>query len=216
MWTVPACPRPGWADYLDDDERCRLAMLENAAARDLFLASRAVQRIIGAHYLGIAPRRVAIVRTCEHCDHPRHGRPRFGAGGVEYSLSHTADWLRVAVVGGGERVGLDLEETGSLHAVPGLARIIFGAQELADFERARAALRTGLLLRAWTRKEAAMKVTGFGLQLNPAFVDVRGERARVSGPLRWPGPIHLRDLPAPHGHACAVACTAPLTRVLER
>lgn len=217
LWTVPARPRPEWAEILDGQERDRLSGLEVAEARRQYLASRALQRIIGARYLGTEPDRVLVVRTCEHCGDARHGRPRFADSAIEYSVSHTRDWVRVAVVAAGERVGVDLEEAAGLRDVDRMARCAMGDRERAEYARTPAARRPELFLRAWTRKEAAMKLLGLGLRLNPVHVDVRGTKAEITGASAWRGgpALHLRDLPAPRGHVSALACTAPPTRILD-
>jgi 4'-phosphopantetheinyl transferase len=217
LWTVPARPRPEWAEILDGQERARLSGLEVAEAGRQYLTSRALQRIIGAHYLGTAPDRVVVVRTCEHCGDARHGRPRFAESDIDYSVSHTRDWVRVAVVSAGGRVGVDLEESAGLRDVDRMARCAMGERERADFARAPAARRPELFLRAWTRKEAAMKLLGLGLRLNPARVDVRGMKAEITGafPGRRELQVHLRDLPAPRGHVSALASGTPLTRILD-
>jgi 4'-phosphopantetheinyl transferase len=215
LWRVPVRPRPGWWGLLDDTERARARRLAGSPAQDVLVTSRGAQRLVAARYLGTEPATVTVARDCAHCGDPAHGRPRLAGADLDWSVSHTDRWLLIAVVGAG-LVGVDIEGAAPTLDVDGLARAT-----LTDVER-RAwtglpgpARRTGLL-RAWTRKEAAMKLTGLGLRAPANQVDVHGATARAGLP-GWPAdPIHLRDLPAPPGHVAALASTVPTVEVVWR
>jgi 4'-phosphopantetheinyl transferase len=214
LWLVPVRHRPGWADLLDQEERERAGRLSGTPAENTFVTSRAAQRLVGARYLGVPPADVRITRECAHCaGSARHGRPRFRgepAGRLEYSVSHTEDWLIIAVTAGGP-VGVDIEELTPVLDPGCLARTILTPGELARFETLPEAERSGWLLSAWTRKEAAMKLTGLGLQAPPSLLDVSGTTVVAALP-RWPaGTIHLSSPNAPEGHVSALATTVPPT-----
>src|SRR6185503_15339055 len=101
-------------------------------------------------------------RSCEHCRHPGHGRPRLVADGPHFSISHSADRVLLALCDTAP-VGADVESTG--RDIDRLRRLI-----LHPAEAARPAGPD--LLRVWVRKEAVLKATGRGLALAMAGVDL--------------------------------------------
>lgn len=212
LWPVPIGLTGPWLDVLDADELRHAERLPVEHARHTFVSSRATQRLIGAHYLGVPPESVTIVRDCGYCG-ARHGRPRFPGAAVDYSVSHAGNWLVVAVVGTG-RVGVDVESAATERDVDGLARHALTSAEHDHFRALPEPARAGWFFRAWTRKEAAMKVTGFGLRAAPGRLDVTGPVLAVDAVPQWPaGAIHLYDLPAPAGHHCALGATEPIRAV---
>ncbi|OEJ94002.1 4'-phosphopantetheinyl transferase family protein [Streptomyces thermolilacinus] len=217
LWHVPVLERPDWLPVLDREERAAAERFTRVRARHVFTTSRAAQRLIGALYLGLPPRDVVITRDCHRCATATpHGRPRFAHGApapVDYSVSHTEEHLLVAVTGHGA-VGVDIEGRASLRDVDGLAGVALTTAEREHFATLSAEDRPRWLLAMWTRKEAAMKLTGLGLRVNPRHLDVRGPLASVGPMPQWPEtPVHLYDLPAPEGHAAALASSTPVTRV---
>lgn len=170
-------------------------------------------RSVLEHYLG--PDLPAILRRCEHCGHPRHGRPQVdGAVAVDFSVTHTRDLYAVAVVGHG-RVGIDAEPREELvRDLAILARDVLTAAEQAAWSRSPDAERGADFLRLWTRKEAAVKVSGHGIVVSLASMDVRGDTLAglpVEG--AWARrPVHLRDLALP-GVIAALGSTLPLALV---
>ncbi len=220
LWSVPVAPHQDWLDLLDQRERRRFEELPVAAGRHIFLTSRATQRLVGSWYLGIPPAEITIDRDCAHCG-ATHGRPRLrGATAdgatIDYSVSHTQDWLFLAVTGSG-LVGVDIEPLASVRDVDSLAAVTLTAEEKTRFHRQPAPARRSWLVSAWTRKEAAMKLTGLGLRAAPNQLDVHGPTVSVGTVPRWPAEeIHLYPLDAPSGHVAALASTVPLTTVRGR
>lgn len=209
---VPVRRRPEWLALLDAAESERLARLTAGQARDTFATSRAVQRLIGARYLGLPPAEVRIARDCLHCG-GNHGRPRFPGSAVEFSVSHTSEWLLVAVTGAGP-VGVDVESTTLDRDVGRMASVALTAAEMERFARLPERMRARWFVRSWTRKEAAMKLVGLGLAAPPGELDVTGRVLSVGEVPRWPDVrIFLHDLPAPPGHAAALASTTEPTAV---
>ncbi|WP_374985379.1 4'-phosphopantetheinyl transferase family protein [Streptomyces fradiae] len=217
LWHIPVRPRPDWLALLDEEERASAARFTRTRAREVFLTSRAAQRLVGAHYLGVPPTAVTVRRDCAHCatEPPvPHGRPRFAHGTpppVDYSVSHTEEHLLIAVTGHGV-VGVDIEARGSLRDADALPAAVLTPAEREHYTALPARERPDWLLTAWTRKEAAMKLTGLGLRASPRHLDVRGPQV-TAGPIPgWPDtPIHLYPLPAPEAHTAALASTTPIT-----
>ncbi|MEV6606189.1 4'-phosphopantetheinyl transferase superfamily protein [Kutzneria sp. NPDC051319] len=213
VWLVPVRPRAGWLAMLDAEERLRAAKLASTPAGDTFVTSRATQRLVGSHYLGIPPGDIVTDRTCTHCDTgARHGRPRFRDAAIDYSVSHTEHWVIMAVTDGG-LVGVDIEDLRAAPDPAGLARACLTTDERRHFDAIAEPDRAPWLVSAWTRKEAAMKLTGLGLRAPPKHLDVSGPTVATAIP-RWPSAaVHLRDLPAPVGHLAALATTVPVLSV---
>ncbi|WP_410573323.1 4'-phosphopantetheinyl transferase family protein [Amycolatopsis sp. cmx-4-61] len=213
VWLVPIRPRPSWLGLLSEAERARAARLAATPAGDVFVTSRALQRLWGAAAVGVPPAEVAVDRSCEHCGDPGHGRPRL-TGAPAFSVSHTGRWLLLTTAERG-RIGADIEDPAAAADPAGLAGVVLSAAEHREFSAAPAE-RAGRLLTAWTRKEAAMKLAGLGLAAAPARVDVRGSLALSDVP-GWPrDPVHLRPLAAPDGHVAALATTVPVATVRRR
>lgn len=205
-WLVRIRARPEWVGLLDEAERTRAGSLTVAQVRDTFVTSRGIQRLIGGAYLGRPAGEVAITRTCQHCG-DGHGRPRFMNADMDYSVSHSGDWVLVAVVGHG-LVGVDIEQVDRRRDVAGLTRVVMSPVEAAGPPPHG---RIDAFYTAWTRKEAAMKLTGLGLAAAPNQLDVRGPLLVVGQVPRWPDvDVHLHPLPAPAGHVAALASSEPL------
>jgi 4'-phosphopantetheinyl transferase len=206
--------RPDWLAVLDEAERQAADRFGSALARTTFITSRAAQRLIGSRYLRLPPEAVRVERHCEHCG-AAHGKPRFPGAGFDFSVSHADRWLLLAVVGAG-RVGVDIEQLTSARDHTGLDRATLTDAEQAEYATLPAHRQRAALLRAWTRKEAAMKLTGLGLAASPRRIDVRADVAVAQGIARWPDqPIMLTELAAPPDHTATLATTVPTGTVLR-
>ena len=109
-----------------------------------------------------------------------------GGGGIDVSISHSADTLLVGVAAEG-LVGVDVEdEPFEAFGRPSLVRRMCSQHERAFVSSLPDAVRRRTLARAWTVKEAVLKAHGTGLARDPREVVVgRDELAgveRVGGP----------------------------------
>lgn len=195
---VVAVP-PWWEagpDVLSPDEHRRVAMLREPADRAAAAASVRLLRLLLARLTGVAAGDHAFVRRCVACGGP-HGKPELQHPGLHTSRSWTRDAVAVAVTTAGP-VGVDVEREAATD-FDGFAGVALAPGESAPTAADRA--------RAWTRKEAVLKAAGLGLA-----EDLRAVRVTAAGDapalVRWdraPGPVQLRDVPAPPGLRCAVA-----------
>lgn len=212
LWIAPARIRPGWLRWLSDDERDRMARSRSEEHRRTIATSRPLQRLVAARYLGVDPERVTVTRDCAHCADPRHGRPRVD-GLPDISVTHAGDLVLLAVIGHGS-VGVDLEGADRVGDPDALAPLVLTG---AEREELRAlppgAGRRAALLRAWVRKEAVLKLTGHGLAMPMASVDVRGAEAVWLDAAPSRGRVLLADLPAPRGMLAALATTEEVTTI---
>lgn len=215
LWVTSTDGAASQLDLLDADEREAAQRFRLDSAKDAFVASRAVQRLVIGRYLGQPPEAMTIARDCRHCG-KLHGRPYVPGAPVDYSVSHSAGWLLLAVVADGV-VGVDLEQV-STRSVDDLANRVLGPAEQERFLLVPRDQRGGWFIWAWARKEATLKLTGHGIAASLSGLDVTGSTAVVSAPPSgWPAePIHLRDVPtaAPDLRA-ALAATVPLTAVIR-
>ncbi len=213
LWAVRAAEEPGYAGLLDPAEAERAGRYLAEAARVTFVTSRAVQRLVLGCYLGLAAGDIAIARDCRHCGED-HGRPYITGAALDFSVSHAGGFVVVAVVGEG-KVGVDIEAVTHARGSEDLARQVLGPAEQEQFLMVPRAGRAATFVRLWSRKEAAVKLTGHGLAASLRQLDVTGEAAVAYGqPAGWPAdPIYLRDLPTGEGLAGALATTVPVRSV---
>ena len=138
---------------LDDDTRHRVLRYQQPE-RDRTLVGHATLRRLLAPELGVAPETIALTRTCANCGSREHGKPSLaGIDGVEFSLSHSADLVAIAIAGVPVGVDVELRSTGTDWA--SIRFDTFGDDEWTDDPTALADL--------WVRKEAVAKATGFGM-----------------------------------------------------
>jgi 4'-phosphopantetheinyl transferase len=214
LWSAPTAGAATHQALLNPTEREAAGRFRLDSAKDAFVASRVAQRQVLGRYLGCAPEAVTVSRDCRHCGKD-HGRPYVAGAPVDFSVSHSAGWLLVAVVADG-LVGVDLELVSDARAVDELANRVLGPAEQEQFLMVRRDERPGWFIWAWARKEAALKLTGHGIAGPLSGLDVTGPIADVSTPpAGWPAePIHLRDVPTAPDLRAALATTAPLRAVL--
>jgi 4'-phosphopantetheinyl transferase len=199
---------------LDPAEQAKAGQFKVDSARDVFLTSRTVQRLVLARYLGCPPAAVQIARDCAFCG-AEHGRPYIRQAPIDFSVSHTRNWLLIAVVGDG-RVGVDVETVNAAKNVEDLAGHVLSPAEQEEFLLVPRPERASTFLRAWTRKEATVKLTGHGLVAPLSHLNVSGSVAQASPPApNWPAdPIYLHDVPAASDVRAAIATTTPVTTII--
>jgi 4'-phosphopantetheinyl transferase len=206
VWTVTGPELDATPEHLlsllDPGETARAERYRDRSAHRLFVASRAAQRVLAGEYLGREPAEVVIDRHCPHCGDDAHGRPRLAGvdGGLDFSVAHTEGMLLIAYVSHG-LVGVDVEAAdrdvsrGKLDRLIGFALTPAEASLVSAVPEAR---RAAAFHRLWTRKEAALKLTGHGLTVPLRSIDVSAD----IGPAGLPGtpdgrlgrPIRLADL----------------------
>jgi 4'-phosphopantetheinyl transferase len=205
VWLIPAdlpdAVLTGFTDLLDDDERRRLADMNNVGERRLFLVAHGAARTILGGITGVPAHRL-------RWEAGANGKPRLAEpAGLHANLSHSGELCLFAVAGAGREVGVDVQ-----HLPPGLDPVAMAGRRYPADEAAfvaAAADHAGRLDRfvtLWARKEACVKAAGGklaeGLRL-PVGGDSPVRAARPDGPL--PGPFLVTDIPVPSGYRAAVA-----------
>ena len=211
-WARPADVRPALDRLLDHAELDRRQRLVNSDDRDRLTVGAALTRLVLARHLDRSADQLRLDRTCLDCGR-QHGRPRLPAGddggGVRFSVSHSGDWIAVAVVRDA-LVGVDVERVSPGLEVDGVAAQALAEDEREALDRLPPWDRRRGLLAYWTRKEALLKATGDGLRVPMNLVVVSGPDEppvlrRWSGPSELPTPVVLHTLRRPAGHVASLA-----------
>jgi 4'-phosphopantetheinyl transferase len=187
------------ARLLDRRESGRLQTLRRIEDQQLFVAAHGLTRQIIGAWLGLAPEAVEIQVGCRTCAGTDHGKP-YVEGGPQFSYAHAGTRVLLAVSAQAS-VGVDLETVGSAD-FPG-----FDAIALSPVERSWAGWNSAARVRTWTRKEAALKAWGHGLDVDPSELEVSAPDQPprlISIPPRGDRGIHLVDLEWP-GYLGALA-----------
>lgn len=146
-------------DWLTKAEGQRLQAITAAARRDTFLAGHWQARWLAAQWLQLDVRRIALET---HAD----GRPLLRVDGdaapLHVSLSHSGDWLALALADA--PVGIDVELPRRERDWEALARFVFSPEERQRLRDAEDAERIRVFHALWTLKEAHGKRSGEGLQ----------------------------------------------------
>jgi 4'-phosphopantetheinyl transferase len=119
--------------------------------------------LLGGH-VGADPATLRFELTCAVCGSHEHGRPALaddGDGAPSFSLSHSGDVAVVAIAP--ERVGVDVEVVRPRRYLDRVARRVLTDGELAQWGALREPQQLAMFLRAWTAKEAYLKMLGVGL-----------------------------------------------------
>jgi 4'-phosphopantetheinyl transferase len=199
-WGQVAAYAPWHDTLLDPAERDRRDRYAFRADRARFAVAAALLRVVAGRMLGVAPEQVGVDRTCGSCGRP-HGKPSLGAGAPQVSLSHSGDYVAVAVCPDAP-VGVDVEQAARRTDYRSLV------SHVLDPAEAPAVADEAAFLRYWVRKEALVKATGDGLGagLRGVVVTAPDDAPRLLRYQRRPGlRAELRDLAGRPGHLAAVA-----------
>jgi 4'-phosphopantetheinyl transferase len=193
-----------WRVPLDDD-RGASADRHDATVRAAQLRAQAragLLRIL-AHYAGMPADalRLEVDALGKPC--LRH------AGAPSFNLSHTRG-LALVAVSAGTAVGIDVEQLRPLADADALARRFLSPAEAGTVLEAAPAERNVAFLRTWTRKEAVLKASGHGLDIDTRLVEVGSgpdDRVGTIGPAAGAARFHVLSLhlPPPWIGALAVA-----------
>lgn len=186
---------------LDRSELERQARFRLQADRDRHLLGRALSRLVLADRAGCAPETVTFDLRCRSCEDKSrtgaeegrdgerapHGKPvpSGAARGWEISVSHSGEWVALALARG-VPVGVDVERISESRDLAGLAGYSLSDGERLAWDALPEEGRTGAFFGYWARKEALLKATGLGLSggLRRVTVSPPDAEARL---LSWEG-----------------------------
>ena len=197
VWQASLDAVPPDDAVLSAEERARAARM-SGKARPRFVRSRELLRRLLAAYGAGAPDAIAIGIGAE-------GKPHLAVGGIRFSLAHTGGmWL--AAFATDRDVGVDVERTDRTVDREAVAARIFAPAEAEALRRLPEAARVAGFYRAWTVREALVKVRGEGMFTLSTRVEVEVDPSHpVAVRAEADSRLWVAEVPAPPGHAAAVA-----------
>ncbi|WP_116248410.1 4'-phosphopantetheinyl transferase superfamily protein [Nocardiopsis sp. FIRDI 009] len=160
---------------LDERELARNTRFRHQADRDRHLLGRAMARLALAELVSCPPEKVTFDLVCRSCEEKErtgadpggrdpHGKPvpSGPARGWEVSVSHSGEWVALAVAEG-VPVGVDVERVSAARDLDGLVGYTLADTERSVWDALPPQERTGAFFGYWARKEALLKATGLGL-----------------------------------------------------
>lgn len=218
LWTMEVDPRaaPWWREWrasLDHEAAARAARYQRREDEVLFVAAEVLQRAALAAALGRMP--------CDlrfETSHP-HGKPRLirSAGDVDlrFNRSHCRGLVAVAW-GVAIEVGVDVEPEDRVFD-DRAARLVLTPTELEGTDDSGGTAARRRRLRAWVRKESAVKATGQGLASELRSFEIRGRPPRPTGGAFGSGRTWCTvDLAPTPQHVLAITAAAPRVRLAWR
>jgi 4'-phosphopantetheinyl transferase len=196
---------------LNAEEKERAHRYQVRLAREQFVATRALLRILLSQYLQKDPRKIKFCYSA-------HGKPELSmpSSRLHFNISHSKGVVLFAV-SQGQPVGVDLERIDPATKVAAIARRIFSAQEQAEINRLPPLEQQAKFFQIWTRKEALIKL--FGDRLFPGLKTYEVSAEGASGG-SWINlgrqSIWLQDLCLMESFAAAIATPALPTQVQHR
>lgn len=185
---------------LSQTELAQEARFRQKADRLRFRVGRGLVRLLSAQRTGVPP----MALTWEQAD---QGKPSWGNVALPFNLSHSGDWV-VLALGGTSPLGVDIQ----FHA-PGLDIEAIAGYAMSPEERAcLSALSDGAYRETffdlWVLREAGVKATGLGVfdqsrNVSALPIPARDTWAAADG-LKTPG-LWVRMLPKPQDYAAALA-----------
>jgi len=147
------------ASVLSPDETARADRFHFEKDRIHFARCRSALRFVLADYVSISAAEIQF-------EYLKGGKPQLAAdqnpNAMQFNVSHSGNIALIAI-GGGDRVGVDIEKIrGDVDAVA-LAERFFSIRERNGLRALPGRLRVPGFFACWTRKEAFMKATGEGL-----------------------------------------------------
>jgi 4'-phosphopantetheinyl transferase len=212
--TDPPLSEDALADLLTEEERRRVARFLRSEDRRRAVVSRGVLRLLLGQCHAGAPRTLEFAAT-------EHGKPALRGAGPEFNVSHSGDWVLIALSGAGP-VGVDVEQIRQVHDLEAIAERYFAPAEARAIRALAPAERTEAFFTCWTRKEAFVKAMGLGLQAPLDRFTVSLVRDGLPAPVgldtadETAGPWTLFDATPAAGYVAAVAVGGHDPRLTRR
>ncbi|WP_158306439.1 4'-phosphopantetheinyl transferase superfamily protein [Pusillimonas sp. T7-7] len=188
---------------LSEDELVRARAFIAPAARQHYIQTRAVLRMLLGRVLETSPKGLAF-------DYGPYGKPSLrDADACCFNIAHSGDYALLAV-SQGLPVGVDIERQREIEDLDALARMVLSPAEAGGWAALPPVDRVPTFFSIWTAKEALVKATGRGLGLSLTSLEVgsltgdileAGCRVQVGES----GVCRLLSLDAPLGYTAALA-----------
>lgn len=197
----------GLMPFLTDDEHVRAQAFVLPAARNQYVQTRAVLRMLLGSLLGRPPGSLVL-------DYGPYGKPSLrDHHDCCFNVAHSGDYALLAL-SDGLQLGVDIERQRATSDLDALARMVFSPSEMQAWVALPDAERVPKFFSIWAAKEALVKAIGRGLGLGITALDVGGLPACApqEGHLLSVGEFgacRLMPLSAPPGYAAALALHEP-------
>ncbi len=180
---------------LDASEQIHAQQLNNESVQKRYVAVHGQLRTILAQTLKQAPEKIAINKAPQGkpylADYPQ----------LAFNLSHSGNIVVIAL-GWNCQLGVDVETHKQRPNLTGLVKKCFAEEEAAFWHQLPDDQKTAEFYRFWTRKEAFVKATGFGIALGLQNCVINPEQpstflsipANCGNATNW----HLRDIELPY------------------
>ena len=182
--------------------------------RDYIIAHSMLRRILGLYAQGESLANEFHIGPYGKPSLPRRGR----ATPIEFSLAHSGE-LALVAVSRGSQVGIDVERWSDRIQHLELAERFFSPQECASLRTQEPQLLTQAFFAAWSRKEAYIKATGYGVSRGLGHFDVAldpnapaqllADRLDASACGRW----SMTSLDVGPGYSAALVAEQPVESV---
>ncbi|AKA18306.1 4'-phosphopantetheinyl transferase superfamily protein [Aeromonas hydrophila] len=140
---------------LSPEERQTWQSIGQLVRRQEYLLSRGLLRRLLAERLQCRP------DSLQFCSNP-HGKPTLRDGRWQFNLSHSGDWLAIALCAAGP-LGVDIEMGQRRRQILPLARRFYAQSEYEWLLALPEAEQESAFYRLWSRKEAVLKAHGAGI-----------------------------------------------------
>jgi 4'-phosphopantetheinyl transferase len=160
VWRVPLGNGPQFAAcraVLSPEEMARARRFVFAKDSERYITAHGALRLILSRYIPCEPWAIQFAAG-------EHGKPRLVAppADVRFNLSHSGDWILIAVSSGRE-VGVDVEHVDEEIPFEQIAMRCFEPRDAWELRIAPPQQRVTLFFDLWTRMEARLKADGAGI-----------------------------------------------------
>ena len=200
---VQAC-----SPLLSATEKRRAAGVSNRNARDEFVKTRTLLRLVLAKHTGQAAAALLFGTGVR-------GKPvLLGTHGVHFNVSHSDGTALIAVASA--EIGIDIERIDECVDYWGVAEAVFSQSEIDVLRDTAEGRRGEAFFSIWTRKEAYLKATGAGFSSDLPKISTMAsspgaieDHSCTSGHHPW----RAFDLPAPAGFKAALVTASSNTAI---
>jgi 4'-phosphopantetheinyl transferase len=202
---------------LTPDEVARASRFHFQEDRRQYIRGRAMLRMLLSRYLETPPAEIRF-------QYENHGKPEIAAPqesrDLRFNFSDSSG-LALIAVGSGSAIGVDIEKVHPLPDFLDIATRFFSAREVQAILALSENKRQEAFFACWTRKEAYLKATGYGLlyPLSDFSVSVDpdelAELCEVKGDGDIAGHWFLTDVLPGEGFRGALACKGACCRIAQ-
>lgn len=165
LWVFDIAPQAGLLTALSDADQARAASFIHPQDQQRYARSRAALRWVLADQTGTPALDLPLWVD-------NMGKPHLPNDmGCPFNLSHSGD-VAVVAIGSHQPVGVDVEPWSQQTGMLDLIDQFMSPSEQGQLKDGTTTQATACCLRAWTRKEAALKALGCGLSLDARRVEV--------------------------------------------